>query len=262
MGKDSAIPWTHHTFNPWWGCSRVSPGCLHCYAEAWARRCGLEVWGANGERRMASEAYWRKPVAWNRAARAAGERHRVFCGSMCDVCERHSQLEVLQEQDATRRCLQELVLATPHLDWLLLTKRPELFPRCFPASFLAQPNVWPMTTVESDRQLRRVEALRRVDSQILGLSLEPLLGPVDLDDHLQQHEGWPHNRGVQWVIVGCESRWKAPGRPMELAWARSLRDQCRAAGVAFYMKQLVIAGRVTSDLTLFPEDLRVREYPA
>jgi protein gp37 len=120
MAKDSTIEWTHHTFNPWWGCTKVSPGCKHCYAEAWAKRVGQDVWGARAPRRELSEAYWRQPLAWNAKALRTGKRTRVFCASMADVFEDRRDL------DARRERLWRLINDTPRLDWLLLTKRPQI----------------------------------------------------------------------------------------------------------------------------------------
>ena len=144
MAENSAIEWTRHTFNPWRGCTKVSAGCANCYAETMSGRNPktLGVWGPNGTRVVASEAMWREPVKWDRAAKAAGERHRVFCASLADVFEdwqgpmMDSQGErvttqvpgfavrLMTMQDVRIR-LWKLILATPHLDWLLLTKRPQ-----------------------------------------------------------------------------------------------------------------------------------------
>src|SRR4051812_25249351 len=129
MGADSKIAWTHHTFNPWRGCTKVTPGCDHCYADAMSVRNPkvLGIWGADGARAMAAYSYWRHPVAWNKAAEAAGERHRVFCASLADVFEAADTMpaEALPAVRAARVQLFEVIRTTPHLDWLLLTKRPE-----------------------------------------------------------------------------------------------------------------------------------------
>ena len=87
MSKDSRIEWTHHTFNPWWGCTKVSPGCKHCYAESWAKRLGQNVWGAGAPRRELTSAYWKQPATWNAEAARTRTRARVFCASMADVFE-------------------------------------------------------------------------------------------------------------------------------------------------------------------------------
>ena len=133
MARDSAIEWTGHTFNPWWGCTKVSPACDHCYAETWARRTGFDIWGANTPRRHLSDDYWSQPLRWDRAAAQSGRRARVFCASMADVFEWNRTL------DGLRKRLWKLVDSTPHLDWLLLTKRPHLARRLAP-----WPSAWPV----------------------------------------------------------------------------------------------------------------------
>lgn len=120
MAKNSRIEWTTHTFNPWWGCVKVSPACKHCYAESWAKRVGSNVWGIKAERRFFGDKHWSEPVKWNAAAAASGMRARVFCASMADVFEDRRDLDV------HRIRLWKLIEATPRLDWLLLTKRPEI----------------------------------------------------------------------------------------------------------------------------------------
>src|ERR1051326_4190826 len=119
MGQDSKIEWTDHTFNPWTGCTKVSPACANCYAEAWAKRTNIVKWGPNAERRRTSESNWRQPLIWDCDAAKAGERKRVFCASLADVFEDRPELE------PWRRDLMRLILSTHNLDWLLLTKRPE-----------------------------------------------------------------------------------------------------------------------------------------
>src|SRR5688572_29932027 len=110
-----------YTFNPWRGCAKVSPGCTHCYAETLSKRnpAVLGTWGKDGVRAIGSDAYWRQPLAWNRAAKQAGERRRVFCASLADVFEDRPDLV------GPRHRLVDLIQLTQHLDWLLLTKRPE-----------------------------------------------------------------------------------------------------------------------------------------
>src|SRR4051794_39657198 len=126
MAKNSKIEWTDHTFNPWWGCTKVSPGCKYCYAETWSRRVGHDLWGPRGDRRELSDSYWRQPIAWNAEAKRIRERKRVFCASMADVFEDRRDL------DDHRVRLWRLIAETPHLDWLLLTKRPENAQRLAP----------------------------------------------------------------------------------------------------------------------------------
>lgn len=250
MGKDSAIAWTHHTFNIVWGCEKVSAACTNCYAETWAKRTGYpNLWGRNGARRTFNEKHWAEPLRWNLAAAAAGERHRVFCSSMADVFEDHPVVASERER------LWPLIKATPHLDWLLLTKRPENILPSIPAAWRASPlrNVWYGTTVENQAVLMpRVRALAEVPSPVRFLSMEPLLEYVDLRDALwvgpEGGEYWGDTRQwIQWVIMGCEKVANdRPGRRMDPAWVRGARAQCAQAKVAFLLKQAAVTGRVVS----------------
>ena len=92
MGKDTEIGWTDHSWNPWWGCTKVSPGCANCYAEKFSKRVGHRVWGDQAPRRFLGDKHWAQPLKWNAAAAKAGERHRVFCASMADVFEDRDDL--------------------------------------------------------------------------------------------------------------------------------------------------------------------------
>lgn len=253
MAENSGIEWTKHTFNPWIGCQKVGPGCDHCYAEAWDAR-GLQGqatrWGAHAERTRTSTANWKKPLAWDRAAYAAGERHRVFCASLADVFDNHPSVD-----PQWRRDLWALIAATPNLDWMLLTKRPGNVEKMLPHGWVGGwPNVWiGCTVVNQEEADRDIPKLLRVPARVRFLSMEPLLGPVDLTAHLWGPpqpcadcpkdadcgcNAIPRNalgRSVSLVIVGGES---GPGaRPMHPAWVRSLRDQCTAAGVPYFFKQ-------------------------
>lgn len=144
MAKNSQIEWTHHTFNPWWGCTKVSPACDNCYAELWAKRMGHQLWGQRAARRSFSDAHWKEPLVWNTDARLEGARHRVFCASMADVFEKRAELNSLREK------LWELIESTPWLDWLLLTKRPQNISYLSPWSGGKWPsNIWLGTTVEN-----------------------------------------------------------------------------------------------------------------
>ena len=263
MAENSKIEWTDHTFNPWTGCTKVSPGCANCYAEGWAKRSGLVEWGPKGERRRTSPANWRHPEKWDREAAASGRRAKVFCASLADVFEDHPSIDPQWRED-----LFELIARTPNLDWLLLTKRPDRMRAYFDgahhcgthwlAGSPAQwplPNVWLGTTVESQHQAEeRIPHLLAAPAAVRFLSCEPLLGPVDLSAiidppptegaRLDALRGRLHQEGfnepfsgprLNWVIAGGESGPKA--RPMHPDWARSLRDQCAAAGVPFFFKQ-------------------------
>lgn len=281
MSENSAIEWTDHTFNPWEGCQKVGPGCDHCYAETRNARFsgGTAInWGPGAPRRRTSISNWNKPLAWNKAHEAFfaehGRRQRVFCASLADVFD-----NAVDPQ--WRADLFALIEATPDLDWLLLTKRignvaalveeaceialqPFEHSECMLALWSqgAWPrNVWLGATIvnqaEADRDIPKLLA---VPASVRFLSMEPLLGPVDLrnvavprqDDQLRRPwdcEGYKFNAlqehdddrfhqppaTIDWVIVGGES---GPGaRPMHPDWARGLRDQCAGAGVPFLFKQ-------------------------
>lgn len=270
MGENSAIAWCDHTWNPWWGCTRVSPGCEHCYAEQLATvRRKLPVWGVDAERKPMSEAYWREPLKWNRKAAADGIRRRVFCASMADVFEqvpaRNEKANAVMR--AARGRLFRLIEATPHLDWLLLTKRPENVAFLVPwGGELGEwpANVWLGTTAEDQKRYdERWPVVSRIPARVRFISHEPALGPLAL-----------RADGIRpdWVITGGES---GPGaRPYDLAWARAIVAQCRAAGTACFVKQMGAdpidgeAGcevhfrdRKGGDPSEWPYDLRVQEFP-
>ena len=297
MAADSKIEWCDATFNPWVGCTKISTACDHCYAESWAKRTGgAHLW--QGERRRTTASNWQQPVKWNRDAERAGIRRRVFCASLADVFDN-------QVPDAWRRDLWHLVSRTPHLDWQLLTKRPQNIAMMLPDESIGAPawgngwpNVWLGTTVANQEEaVRNIPHLLAISAAKRFLSCEPLLGPlnlraVDIDgwteadalrpstwretweadwspaatgmplhecirDFVEEGGQYPPNNirphGIDWVIVGGES---GPGaRPMHPDWARSLRDQCHAASVSFFMKQMTKKSEI-------PADLLIREFPA
>src|SRR6266566_1604751 len=118
MGEETAIEWCDHTFNAWWGCTKVSPACDHCYAETWAKRTGFpDLWGLNAGRRTFGEKHWYDPLRWDLAAMKASRRAKVFCNSMADVFDNHEGVT------EARRRLWTVIKCTPNLDWLILTKR-------------------------------------------------------------------------------------------------------------------------------------------
>jgi protein gp37 len=244
MGETTGISWADMTFNPWIGCAKVSPGCKHCYAETRNDRYKQNNWGVNANRQVTSDKYWKDPIKWDLKAARDGVRRRVFCGSLCDVFEDREDLA------AVRNRLGELIQWTPHLDWLLLTKRPEnafdslrgMFPHGKTALHwpIIPDNVWVGVSVENQEYADiRIPLLLNIPSKIHFLSCEPLLGPVDLDGYLDgtkiKLDYSILGSYVDWVIVGGESGILA--RPMYPDWARSLRDQCTSSGVAFFMKQ-------------------------
>lgn len=272
MGETTAIAWTDHTFNPWWGCVNVSPGCDNCYAEAFAKRTGHAVWGKDHGRRFFGEKHWAEPLKWE---------GRVFCASMADVFEPNDRL------CAERERLWRLIDSTPHLTWQLLTKRPEQVPHLAPALWLENwpTNVWLGTTVEDqERAELRIPRLLKVPGvSVRFLSCEPLLEPVDLSrwlyiewgdalrtpgtpESFRGEGGWGVEMvaavrgqvpGIGWVICGGESG--PHHRPMDPAWARDLRDQCQAAGVPFFFKQ--VGGRTPTAGGDELDGQRYKEFP-
>jgi protein gp37 len=231
MGVETAISWCDHTFNPWWGCTKVSPACTHCYAETFSRRVGQKVWGVDAPRRFFGPKHWAEPLKWNRDALKAGVRRRVFCASMADVFE--DRPDLLDE----RRRLFDVIDETRGLDWLLLTKRPENIARLMPGFWngCVWPNVWLGTTVENQEYAdQRIPHLLAVDAVVRFLSVEPMLGPIDLRFPFSDN-ALMVDRHVDWVIAGGESG--AQCRASNPDWLRSLRDQCVNAGVWFHFKQ-------------------------
>jgi protein gp37 len=293
--KDSKIEWCDHTFNPWEGCTKVSPGCANCYAEARNKRWSAGAnWGPGAPRRRTSEANWRQPLKWNKVTADEFEgweryktlttgfpprRPRVFCASLADWLDDEVPIEWLAD-------LLDLIRRTRNLFWLLLTKRPENWrTRIVAAAAWATMNgrddlrVWLLNWVNTEiapenialgvtvedqpRATKRIRALLWIPARVRFLSCEPLLGPVDLTEVTTYQCGSNYNRvnalrghetecspgfrglrteaggskepRVHWVICGGESGPNA--RPMHPDWARSLRDQCQAAGVPFFFKQ-------------------------
>jgi len=223
MAENSNIEWTTHTFNPWIGCTKLSPACDFCYAEAWDARGlhkGESRWGPHAARTRTKT--WGNPVKWNKQAALTGDRPRVFCASLADVGDNHAS--ILPEWRAD---IWALIRATPNLDWLLLTKRPQNLVKYLPADWgSGYPNVWVGCTAENQPEYdRRKPALLAIPAVVRFLSMEPLLGPVDMGDMT----------GLHWIITGGENGPKH--RHAEPDWFRGLRDQCAASGVPFLFKQ-------------------------
>jgi protein gp37 len=272
MGANTKIEWARHTLNPWYGCQNVSPACDHCYAEAWAKRSGLVEWGPHAPRRRSSPAAWKEPLKWDKAARAAGEKHSVFGPSLGDAFDNHVD-------PAWRRDYFDLMRATPNLIYLLLTKRPQNIVEMSIEAGGLPANAALGTTVEDQKRAdQNVPALLKAKVELsplfVFLSCEPLLGTIDLRWITEPDEdadgvidalggfNWiegpgpfaPYHpvrpghlgrvmsrqiiresTGIDWLICGGESGPNA--RPMHPAWERSLREQCAAAGVPYFRKQ-------------------------
>lgn len=227
MAERTAIQWTDATFNPWWGCERVSPACAHCYADTLARRYGHSLWGDDSPRRFLSEQHWYQPIKWNRLAAESGRPTKVFCASMADVFEEREELRPWRER------LWMLIDQTPMLHWQLLTKRPENVAAMVPWGGEWPTNVWIGTSIENSRHSFRVDILRELPAAVRFISAEPLLGSLFLN-------GTPKRRpldltGIDWVIAGGESGPRY--RPVNLDWVRELRDACLLAKVPFFYKQ-------------------------
>lgn len=307
MGENSKIEWTDHTFNPWIGCSKVHAGCQFCYAERdMDNRLGKAKWGPQGTRVLTGDANWRKPLKWNREAEAAGVRKRVFCASLADIFEdwqgvmrgkgggylHHADKWHRSQGGSTyielsdiaigksrvtmadvRARLFSLIDATPWLDWLLLTKRPENVRRMLgiqqigddheliPMSAFRK-NVWLGTSISTqehaDKQIPELLKCRDL-APVLFVSAEPLLGEINITRLGDGRFASPGVDGLDWVIAGGESGPDA--RPMHPMWARSLRDQCQAAGVPYFMKQMGGVRDKRGDEQSIPKDLWFREFP-
>lgn len=256
MGQSTGISWTDHTANFWWGCQRVSPGCEHCYAEELATvRRKLPVWGPpSTTARERKKGVWHGVPKWNAAAARRGVRRRVFVSSMADIFEDHPQVAPWR---AEALALLERCTA---LDVQLLTKRPENIRAMVPAHWLTSwpSHVWVGTTVEDQKRAdQRIPHLLSVPARVRFLSCEPLLEDVNLHSFrdadgallfpLEHHraEKLPppfagsritDHPGLQWVIVGGESGRNA--RHFDVAWARSIVEQCQRARVPVFVKQM------------------------
>lgn len=326
MAEDTKIQWCDHTFNPFRGCSKVHEGCANCYAEVnYSNKMHGVKWGPNGTRVRLSDAGWREPLKWNRAAEKSGVRARVFCASLADVfedwrgpilshrgkpihhgkpwgtkekyVERDERIgKSLITMDDLRRDLFELIDATPYLDWLLLTKRPDnirrmIVPHCLESVpghvrqnegdgkvIRRRENIWLGTSISlqehADKQVPELLKCRDL-SPCLFVSAEPLLGTLDLTSYLPcaacsfgncyEHpigNQGPNRATLDWVIVGGESGPKS--RRCDVQWIRDLRDQCTAAGVPVLIKQLgahvtwngVQGGYMNGTPNVWPEGMR------
>lgn len=294
MGDVTKIAWCDHTFQPWIGCVRVSPGCSNCYAEALAKARfegppgkKLPLWGVDAARRPMSEDYWRAPNGWQRKAERVRARRRVFCASLADVFEISNgrNLTARDVMSDARMRLRSLILSTRSaLDWLLLTKRPENIERIWPDwSRNGFPdNVWLGVTAEDqERADARIPILLAQRASVHFVSHEPALEAVDFSAFLSERKPF---HTLDWIITGGESGPKA--RPYDLSWARAVIEQCRTFGRAPFVKQLgtrpFVTPKVEGALPSFmaaapvpiklahskgerpeewPEDLRVREFP-
>lgn len=271
MAEQTRISWCDSTFNPWVGCQKVGPGCDNCYAEAFDNRFGGGHWGPGAPRRRTGVETWRKPKGWNRAAAKGGKPHLVFCSSLADVFDNAVPTE-------WRRDLFDLIRATPHLTWMLLTKRPGNILKLFEevcrlnangtrwtSELPADRHMWPRNAAigctvvnqeEADRDIPKLMwAKNALNPAFTFLSMEPLLGSVDLS---YPPSLWPKGPPLccSGLDCGCAGLPTDPpllfgidlviaggesgwkARQAELDWFREIRDQCSEWGTRFHLKQL------------------------
>lgn len=231
MAENSAISWTTHTFNPWMGCTKVSPACDGCYAEALMdTRYGKVSWGRGEDRKRTAPSNWRQPLRWNRQAAEAGARPFVFCASLADVFDN-------EVDEVWRHDLFDLIEATPHLVWLLLTKRIGNVLRMtdvmrhgsrarLPAN--AAVGATMANQEEYDRDRMKLWAVKQDREPLFTFaSFEPLLGLVILDRH-----------APDWIITGGETdQGHHRARPSNPQWFRRLRDQSAELCRVYHHKQ-------------------------
>lgn len=217
MAENSLIGWTDSTFNPWQGCNKVSTECTHCYIGPLMRFAGREPF--QGPMKTKD---WSKPRKWNRQARELRKRLRVFTCSISDFFHPGA--------DAWRDAAWDLIRDCSNLDWLILTKRPELVLDRLPTDWGdGWCNVWLGVTCGANKSLYRVEMLQRIPAAIRFISAEPLLEPMDFRPYL--------DGSIHWVITGCEQAHKDKRRLMDLDWVRDIDNQCQEAGIAHFFKQ-------------------------
>lgn len=227
MGETTGIEWSDATWNPWYGCRKVSPACAHCYAERDMTRYGKDF---NVVTR-AKDATFYAPLKWK-------EPKRIFTCSWSDF--------FIEDADGWRGEAWNVIMQTPRHTYLVLTKRPERIAR---NKFPWPEHIWLGVSVETTRQYHRIDKVREIPAHIRFLSMEPLLSETR-NTNL---------KGIHWVIVGTESG--SGARPTDLNWIRRIRDKCLDEGVAFFLKQLTTTGGVKIPFETWPEDLRVRQWP-
>lgn len=269
MGEHSKIAWTDNTWSPWWGCTKLLDrrACDACYAAALARRVGRSCWGDTATRSIASERVWNEPLRWNEKAQEDGTRPRVFVMSMGDFLEDRPELEQWRKRAVS------IIEKCSSLEWLILTKRIDNA-HLLPWSPAAYPRHVRLGITVEDQGVADRDVPKLLDLRCRNfVSVEPMLGPIDfthMDADGAGHPtmcwinaltgrhtdmGWPcpDVGRLDWVIVGAESapgmtpckrKGRRCGRPIDLAWVRSLRDQCVEAGTKFFYKQGPVDGRL------------------
>jgi protein gp37 len=242
MGEQTGISWTDHTFNPWWGCTKVSPGCDNCYAETFDKRVGGAHWGHGAPRRTFTEKHWNEPHIWNKKAERDGAMRRVFCASMADIFDEEAPSGELDR-------LWPLIDSTPYLIWQLLTKRPFGYVSKLPTRFIDHPRVWKGLTAEDQPRLNLRWPHLQGFPGVRWVSYEPALGRLtSLLDH-----------PPDWLVIGGESGPKF--RTMPIDWCYDTLELCRKANVKFFMKQMS-APTPARGKELIPENLAIQEFPS
>ncbi len=290
MGDVTGISWCDHTYNAWIGCTKVSEGCKLCYAERDNERFRwTDRWGPQGTRRKTKTAP--DVIKWNKQAwlecgacgvrgplltfpncPACGKpalrptRQRVFVNSLSDIFEDRSELWPIRNE------FWALSQMCSNLDFLLLTKRPENIIRMAPRGWKAwrwPDNIWLGVSVENQaRAEERIPLLLHVPANVRWISVEPMLEAIDLSDWLcpisyfeidGEAEPDIDPSEIDWVVLGGES---GPNcRPMQVKWAREVRNECQLSGTPFFMKQLGGRPNRREKLEDLPADLRIREWP-
>jgi len=249
MAQNSKIEWTEHTINLWWGCTKVHAGCDNCYAETLSKRWGNDVWG-NDKPRKEIKSAWNNLLNMQNAAFKAGEKHRVFVGSMMDIFEKPMPVIDANIPEYNTGVLRDRLFDQiskwwyPNLVFLFLTKRPSNINKYIPESWKTNPpeNVWFGTSpVDQETYNKLAPQLYEVKGKRF-LSIEPQIGPIyDLS-----------NLYVDWVIQGGESGHHR--RPFDTDWTERVRFACALRKIPYFFKQI-------DKVQPIPEDLQVRKIP-
>lgn len=266
MATNSKIEWTHHTANLWFGCTKVHAGCDNCYALAFSKRLGNDIWGNDKPRRMIKDV-WQKLEKYQKDAEKLGEYHRVFVGSMQDIFEKPMPLidhkgnplfegesEFWNTGQLRDKFFNEVVPNSPNLMFLLLTKRPSNINKYIPEGWKTNPpkNVMFGTSpVSQETAEKLIVQLSKVNGNRF-LSIEPQLEKIDLMAKANDGTDRVLLDLVNWNIIGGESGHHK--RPFDTDWARIIRDDCKVKGVPFFFKQI-------DKIQEIPEDLMIREFP-
>lgn len=260
MGENSAIAWTNHTFNAWIGCTKVSVACEGCYAEAYDNRWGGGHWGQGAPRRRTTPSTRNQPRRWNAAACKAGKPAKVFCSSLSDFFDNEVPDEWREEVYALWR-------TTSWLRWIVLTKRPGNIRKMLPLDWCARdyPNVGLMCSVVTQEEMERdAPKLLAVEAAWHGLSIEPQVERITI----------PRNCTVDWIITGGASAQPGYKPPLYCTdWVHGLIAECKAAGIACFVKQLgsnpvngegkplILVHRAGADTSEWPQNLKVQQFP-